>query len=456
MNASLKIAKEIYSWIYPRLSDKSELEVFFSQGRGRSVIWSEKSCEDISQSDGGGVGVRVILRDCAKGGRQGYAFTTSFERAAVEKTLERAIDSARALPADPHRLLPKLNTLQMQPQLMVDMVDESLYCQTISAIKEKLKAGEAQLLKKYPLLRSILRAGFSEGSSDIVILNSNGLEQFYSVTHAGLGVSCLAEQSGERQEGGYGVSKRFLRDLDWDFIFESSAQKTLALLGGKPIATGNIPVVFDPSVGCDFLSLAADAVCADSVQKGKSYLAGRLGTSVASEHVTLVDDGLLPQGLASSPVDDEGVPTQTTLVLERGLLKQWLYDTYAALKDNTVSTGNAVRSGYGSSPSAGTSNFYMRPGSMDREKLMAQTTGLYLLDVMGLHMADPISGDFSLAAIGYWLERGERKFGVRGVTLAGNLLDLFKKVDCVCSDLTFFGSVGSPTFRVQDLSVSGS
>ena len=131
------------------------------------------------------------------------------------------------------------------------------------------------------------------------------------------------------------------------------------------------------------------------------------------------------------------------------------YDTYTALKDGTVSTGNACRAGFKSSPASGTSNFYIEKGSWPRQKLLNETTGLYLYEAMGLHMADPISGDFSVGAIGCWLEKGEFKSGVRGVTLAGNLLDLLKDIDAVSDDLTFFGSTGSPTFRVRELNVSG-
>ena len=128
----------------------------------------------------------------------------------------------------------------------------------------------------------------------------------------------------------------------------------------------------------------------------------------------------------------------------------------AALKDQTESTGNAARAGFKSSPSPGTSNFYLCPGPTSRQKILNETTGLYLYDVMGLHMADPISGDFSVGAIGAWLDHGRFLHGVRGITIAGNLLDLMKNMDAVCDDLTFFGSVGSPTFRVRDLVISGS
>jgi PmbA protein len=339
---------------------------------------------------------------------------------------------------------------------MDGLSDPDAFSEDLTAVMERLKAGEDDLLRRYPSLKSILRAGFSEGSSETAIVNSHGIEGAFSGTHVGLGVSCLAEKDGERQEGGFGRTQRFKKDLDWDAIFKTAADRTMALLGGRTIPSGPTPVVFDPTVACEFLSLISEAVCAESVQKGKSPLAGKIGETVASPLVSIFDDGTLARGLASSPVDDEGVPTRRTEVVSGGKLRHYLYDTYTALKDKTRSTGNAGRSGFKSSPSSGPSNFFLQAGPVPRAKLLGETTGLYLYDVMGLHMADPISGDFSVAVMGAWLEKGEFRYGVRGVTLAGNLIDLLKNIDAVCDDLSFFGSVGSPTFRVNQLTVSGS
>lgn len=445
--------KELFFRAKNELPSSCELEIFASTGRGRSLLWAEKKCERVSEGEGGGVGLRVILNNGRTQGQQGYAFTTNFSKESLEKTAHRALEAAKSVPGDPFREMPVAANSAVS--VNDSGADPALFSEGVPGLQESLRRGEAELLKKYPLLKSILRAGFSEGFSEVVILNSKGIEKNFIQSHCSLGVSCLAEKDGERQEGGFGQSKRFKSDLKWEETFEKAAQRTIALLGGKPIPSGAVPVVFDPSVGAEFLSLFADALCADSVQKGKSFLKGNLNEQVASEWVTLVDDGTLKNGLATSPVDDEGIPTQRTLTIEKGKLTHYLYDTYTAAKDQTRSTGNASRAGFRSSPSPGPSNFYLQAGTVPREKLLRMTRGLYLYEVMGLHMADPISGDFSVGAIGAWLENGEFKSAVRGITLAGNLLELVKNVDAVCEDLTFFGSVGSPTFRVSELMVSG-
>ncbi|MBI4217502.1 MAG: TldD/PmbA family protein [Elusimicrobia bacterium] len=458
MKSLLLTAREIYAWAKQETPSHSDLEVYVSQGNGRSVVWSEKKCEDVQQSQGGGVGLRVILRPDRKsrGGQQGYAFTTSFLKESVQTAARKAAETASLLPAEEFRQMPVPSNGAEARMPENDLYDSAVFSESLVSLMEQMKERESRLLKDYPLLKSVLRIGFGEGSGETVILNSNGVERNFPGTHVSLGVSCLAEKGSERQEGGFGQSKRFKSDLDWDRTFTLAADRTIALLGGKPIPSGAVPVVMDPSVACEFLSLVSSGVCADSVQKGKSPLMNKLGQSVASPLVTLVDDGALKRGIATSPYDDEGVPTQRTAVLTRGVLEHYLYDTYTALKDKTVSTGNAGRAGFKSSPSSGPSNFYLQAGATAREKLLKMTTGLYLYEVMGLHMADPVSGDFSVGVIGAWLEKGEWRGGVRGVTLAGNLLSLLKNIDCVCDDLTFFGSVGSPTFRVSELSVSGS
>jgi PmbA protein len=160
--------------------------------------------------------------------------------------------------------------------------------------------------------------------------------------------------------------------------------------------------------------------------------------------------------MATGPFDAEGMPTQKTVLMDHGCLKGFLYDSYTARKDKTRSTGNAGRASYKGLPEPEASNFYLEAGTQAPEQLISQVqSGIYVRSVMGLHTVDTISGDFSLGLMGQRIENGSRTHGVRGVTMAGNLLDLFKNVEAVGSDLIFSGSVGSPTLWVRDVSVGG-
>lgn len=161
-------------------------------------------------------------------------------------------------------------------------------------------------------------------------------------------------------------------------------------------------------------------------------------------------------GVATSPFDDEGIPKRRTVLVKDGILSTFLYDSYTARKDKAASTGNAIRSSFKALPSVGITNFFLEKGGTRREELIASTDkGLYVMEIMGMHTADPVSGDFSLGVNGLWIERGEFSFPVHGVTIAGNVLDLLNSIDAIGDDLEFYGSLGSPTIRISNLLISG-
>jgi len=192
------------------------------------------------------------------------------------------------------------------------------------------------------------------------------------------------------------------------------------------------------------------------VQKGKSFLAGKIGQTVAAGNFTLVDDGTSPQGIASFPFDGEGVATQRTVLIDRGILKGFLYDTYTANKANTKSTGNGVRGSFRSLPGVGITNLFVLPGVSRPEQLIKEVSqGLFVTEVMGIHTANPISGDFSVGAAGILIENGELTRPVRSITIAGNLQEFLQGVEGVGEDLRFFGGIGAPTLRVKGLSIAG-
>jgi PmbA protein len=170
----------------------------------------------------------------------------------------------------------------------------------------------------------------------------------------------------------------------------------------------------------------------------------------------VLDDGLLEGGLGTAPTDDETVPMKKKTVIERGRLTMFLYNTYTANKDKTASTGNGMRGGFKGLPGVGLTNLYIEPGDSTLQDLMASVgRGLYITEVMGMHTANPISGDFSVGATGFWIEKGEKAYPVREITIAGNILDLMKNVAVVGSDIRFSGRIGSPSLLIRELSIGG-
>ena len=225
--------------------------------------------------------------------------------------------------------------------------------------------------------------------------------------------------------------------------------------GAGSLATCRVPLILAPEVAAEFLEVLGPALTAEAVQKGKSVFAGKLGEAVASTELTLIDSGLLPGGLATAPVDDEGVPSQETAVLEQGLLKTYLYNTYSAATDGVQSTGNGVRPSFRGALTSGTRNFYVSPGRLSQTELMAQVErGLYVTNVMGMHTANPISGEFS---VGSWSLDGERQAcsSGAGIAIAGNLIDFLKRLVAVEATCGSTDRRILPPLVVEGITVSG-
>lgn len=444
-----------------------QAELFLVQGRSRSRDWSEGQPEGDRVAESEGVGLRLIA-----GGRVGFAYTNEVSVAAVEAIWPRAQAALRC--AAPQRVFQLLGsegmTRQSDPRGEALLVYDPLLggstqgtgtgngdeCDGWEERVAPLAGVEAKLLALDSRLKKVFRASYRESAGEVAIVNSAGLASEQLATQASVSAACVAEAQGETQVGGSFLASRFYRDLDWEWTIRDAARRTAVLLGGRPIPSGRYPIVFDPAVTAEFLDLIAPALCADQVQKGKSFVAKRLGQPVGSGLVTLVDDGRLPKGLATSAFDDEGVPTQRLVLIDHGTLSQWLYDIATAAQDGVASTGNASRPSFHGAPEPDTSNLFLLPGALAPETIIASTPrGVYAMEVMGSHTVDTVSGEFSLGLVGRRIEEGRLTHAVRGITLAGNLKEFLDRMDAVGQDLRFFGSTGAPTVRVQDLTVGG-
>ncbi|MBI3291997.1 MAG: TldD/PmbA family protein [Elusimicrobia bacterium] len=435
-----------------------QVELFLVRGRGRTRDWSEGQPEGDRIAESEGVGLRVIA-----GGRVGFAYTNEVSLAAVETIWPRALAALRcAAPRPPFQLARREGRAQEGPNGQgtesLGVYDPALgqaqdgWEQRVAPLAEV----EPKLLALDPRLKKVFRASYRESVGEVAIVNSAGLNEGTRATQASFSLACVAEDQGETQVGGSFFASRFYQDLDWGWTIRDAAQRTAVLLGGRPIPSGRSAVVFDPAVTAEFLNLLAPALCADQVQKGQSFLAQRLGQPVGSRLVTLVDDGRLPKGLATSAFDDEGVPTQRLVLIEQGRLDRWLYDIATAARDGVNSTGNASRPSFHGAPEPDTSNLFLLPGALSPEALIASTpAGVYVMEVMGSHTVDTISGEFSVGLVGRRIEDGQLTHAGRGVTLAGDLKEFLGRIDAVGQDLRFFGSTGAPTVRVQDLTIGG-
>jgi PmbA protein len=204
------------------------------------------------------------------------------------------------------------------------------------------------------------------------------------------------------------------------------------------------------------MGILAPSFLGESVQRNKSQLIGKLGEKVYADDVTIIDDGLLAGGMVSAPFDGEGFPSQETVVVSSGVLQNYLYDANSAKIDDKASTGNSIRSGFKEAPRPGTRNLYLKAGSLAPSDLYNDIEeGVAVHDVIGMHTANPITGDFSVGASGYIIKNGEKSGAIRGFAISGNLHHIFSLVEAIGSDIKFYGSVGAPSLYISELSVSG-
>src|SRR5437762_9728042 len=233
-----------------------------------------------------------------------------------------------------------------------------------------------------------------------------------------------------------------------------AAQRTIRRLGARKVKTAQVPVVFDPMVAASSLERIFEGVNGDSVYRGASFLAGKLGQKIAGDNVTIIDDGTIPGGFETSPFDGEGIPTRRTVVIENGVLKSYLLNTYTAKKLGLETTGNASR-GLAGTPGIGPGNYYLQPGAkMPKEIIAAIPEGLYVTEFLG-HGANLVTGDYSRGASGLWISGGELTYPVEEITVAGNLKELFFNISEIGNDLDFRGAMACPTIRVDGLMVGG-
>ena len=424
-----------------------EAEAFVLHSEDLTIEVREGQVDTLKQAEEIGLGIRVF-----QGNRLGFSFTTDLSREALGETIRRAVESARYTADDKNNGLPEV----VDGYRRMVTYDEEIERTTLEAKVEMAKQIEVVSKQEDKRIKIVESSGYEESRYSVAVVNSRGVEAFQKASYCGLYISLMAEENGEVQTGFAVEAKRHISELDPARVGREGARNAVRILGAKSAPSRPLPCILEPYVMTSFLGVLAGSFSADSVQKGKSTFKGKLGQAIASPQVTLVDDGTYEKGISSFPFDGEGWPSQRTVLVEAGTLKGFMYDAYTARKDNTVSTGNGMRSSFRGLPSVGTTNLFLTPGLSPPEKLWEDLErGMYITEVMGMHTANPISGDFSLGASGIIIEKGKLTYPVRGVTIAGNLFDFLKDIEGLGSDLRFFGGTGSPSVRVKRLSIGG-
>ncbi len=421
-------------------------EVYQRASSSLSVDVKKGEVEAASSTTTFGFGLRII-RD----GRLGFSFSNDPDDA--DTVVQSALDvSSHTVPDDALGLPDKLTSPE------VDTFDPDVAAMDEGRAHELAVMVEDGAMEYDPRITKVRKASASFSSGNVLIMNSKGLEHGYPVTTCAANIMSVAEEGGDSQTGWGYKSGRFLNEVDFRAAGTDSGMRASRMLGAKRVQSGKFPVLLDPAVSAEFLSVFSSMLSAESVQKERSLLAGRVSEQVIHKSLTIIDNGLLAHGPGRRPVDDEGTPARENVLVKDGVLMGFMHNTHTANKEGAASTGNAVRGGPQGIPYVGKLNLYLHAGGevlAHEDMLSAIGRGLYVTDAMGIHTINPVSGDFSIGVSGLWCSDGVQAYPVKEAVIAGNLLDLFDSVIAVGDDLTFLGSVGSPSLLLGPVDLSG-
>lgn len=430
-------------------ADKAE--VYVKTSKSLSIEVKEQKIDTLESSMTMGYCIRVI-----KNNRLGFSYSTNPDE--MDTVAENAIEASKYSEPDDYLELPSdLQPLAVSQPLIFDIDIASL--SEDAAINRTLLI-ESSALNEDNRIKKIRKASGSFSTNNTYIVNSHGINAHYQSTGCSAQIMAIAEEGSESQLGWDYQGSRFLKDVSFEEVGRTAARRAAQLLGARKINSIKGFVLLDNSVSTEFLGILSSALSSESVQKKKSMLAGKKGAVVISDRLNIIDSGLLDGKLGSKPVDDEGVPASHKILIGKGILNGYLYNTYTAKKDGIASTGNAVRGGFTGIPTVGPTNLYIEPVSKEYTNdfqglIKTINKGLYVIETMGMHTANPISGEFSVGASGLWIEDGEIKHPVKEAVISGNILDLFKKVVMVGDDLRFYGNIGVSSLLIEEIDISG-
>lgn len=424
-----------------------QYEIFFQHQTSTKIDSKNQRTDSLSRSEDVGLAVRLV-----KDRRLGFSFTTSLEKEALHRAIESALEIATFMPEDEFVGLNSFGTFVYPHVDQFDAAGVSLPLERKIALAKEL---EAQCRKADPRITTVRSASVTETVSKIILIDSQGETIDHQHTLYTASVTCKAEEAGDSQTGSdFGFSPLF-KQLNVSQIARSATRLATELLLAKSAPTFQCPAVFRNSVVADLLEFLSSSFSAEQIDKGRSILAGKMGQLIFSEKFTLIDDGLLPGGYATTPFDAEGTPSKKNILVDNGFIANSLYDTYYARKFGKTPTGSAVR-GLKSAPSIGVSNLYLQAGKRTHEHLIQDIShGILITDLLGVHTADPVTGNFSLGASGILIEKGVLTQPVRGFAVAGNVLEIFRRITDIGNDLRFFGGVGAPSIQINEISVGG-
>lgn len=431
-------------------SGATAAECVIREGDEFSTLVRLGQVETLKEAGSRSIGVRVFF-----GKRAASTHSSDFSRAGLERMLNSSLELAKITSEDPFGGIPEPS------QLGSLNGDLDLYSSDVYSLPGQERIAYARRAEKAaldfdPRIRNSEGGSFDAATGHKILANSHAFLGEYRRSYCSVAAVPIAqdENGAMQRDYWYSVSRNLGRLESPEHVGKVAAQRALRRLGGRKVKTQQVPVILDPLVANSILEHIFEGVNGDSVYRGASFLAGKLGQKIASEKVNVIDDGTMVGGFGTSPFDGEGVPTRRTVVIENGVLKSYLLNTYTAKKLGLQTTGNASR-GLAGTPGIGPGNYFLQPGERTPQQVIGDVKeGLYVTEFLGMGV-NLVTGDYSRGASGLWISGGELTYPVEEITVAGNLKDMFLNVSEIATDLEFRGTVASPTIRIDGLTVGG-
>lgn len=428
----------------------TDAEVVVREGDEFSTLVRLGQVETLKESGARGIGLRVFV-----GQRAASTSSSDFSPEGIEHLVSGAIALARVTSEDPFAGLPETGAFGQVSD------DLKLYYDDVYSLPgeqriDYARRAEAAAMAADTRIQNSDGGSFDAATGRKVLANSRGFVGEYRRSYCSLSASPIAMgESGEMQRDYWYSTARTLGKLDSpESIGAEAARRTLRRLNATRVPTQKVPVVFSPEMARSIIGNIFEAANGDSVYRHASFFAGLLGEQVAAESINVIDDGTLVGGFGTAPFDGEGLSTRRTVIIENGVLKNYLLNTYTARKLNMQSTGNAAR-GLAGNPGIGAGNLFLEKGTLTPEEVLAGVkSGLFVTELMGFGV-NMVTGDYSRGASGLWIENGELTHAVQEITIAGNLKDMFRNITAIGNDLVFRGSVAAPTLRVDGMTIAG-
>lgn len=420
-------------------------DVVATHGRSLHVSVRGGEMEEVDNSEGRDIGLRVMM-----GQRQACVSSSDLSDASLEKLAERAVAMAKLAPEDPYCGLPDTTLLAKDiPEL--ELYDPSeMQPQTLLDRALQIEAGALNV-------RGVKQAeGMTAdcSSSAVYFMSSDGFDRGWLSSHHGLSGMAFAVQDDEMERDYDVQGVRWLEDLrSPEAIGRKAGERAIARLGARQLSSGQMPVIFDERVAGSLISALLGSLNGLAIARGTSFLIDKMGEPVFAPSINIIDDPLIKRGHGSRPWDGEGVKVAKRNLVENGVLKTWLLNTSAAKQLDLTSTGHGARS-IGSPPGIAPSNSYIEAGSKTPEELMKEIgEGLLVADMFSPSL-NPNTGDYSVGVAGFRIENGERAYPVSEITIAANILDMYKTLT-PANDLRFESAVSAPSLLIESMAIAG-